>query len=73
MNDVFNSAGILIGNGLFGLAGMLIGVPTFAVLYSIGSEEIKNRLNEKGMNADYDQNKIEFNNQDNTLCNTEEN
>ena len=73
ISPIWVLAGILIGNGLFGLAGMLIGVPTFAVLYSLGSEEISSRLNEKGLKADYDRNKIEFNNQDNTLCNTKEN
>lgn len=52
--------GILVGNGLMGLAGMLIGVPTFAFLYSIVSENISNKLKEKGMYANYDENKIDF-------------
>ena len=46
-------------------------------LYSLGAivhnDAELNRLNEKGLKADYDRNKIEFNNQDNTLCNTKEN
>ena len=73
ISPIWVLAGILIGNGLFGLAGMLIGVPTFAVLYSIVSENITNRLEEKGIIADFNQHQIEFDNQDSKLCNTEEN
>ena len=73
ISPIWVLAGILIGNGLFGLAGMLIGVPTFALLYSIVSEDITYRLDEKGISADFNQHKIEFNNQDSKLCNTEEN
>ena len=43
--------GILVGNGLFGLVGMLIGVPAFAVLYSIVSEHIAWSLKGKGLEA----------------------
>lgn len=52
LSPIWVLAGILIGNGLFGLAGMLIGVPTFAVLYNLVSENIANRLEEKGYNTD---------------------
>ncbi|MBR5521507.1 MAG: AI-2E family transporter [Oscillospiraceae bacterium] len=41
--------GILVGNGLFGLVGMLIGVPTFALLYNLVSENISHNLNSKGI------------------------
>lgn len=40
---------IVIGGGLFGFAGMLIGVPTFAVLYSIVSDYLRDRLKRKGI------------------------
>lgn len=42
---------IIVGGGLFGFAGMVVGVPTFAVLYSLGSEFLRNRLNAKGIDA----------------------
>lgn len=65
ISPIWVLAGILIGNGLFGLVGMLIGVPTFALLYSIVSEDITIRLSEKGIRANYDEHKIDFENQDN--------
>lgn len=40
---------ILLGGGLFGFAGMLIGVPAFAVIYSLIKVGIDNRLNKKGL------------------------
>lgn len=43
---------IAIGGGLFGFAGMLIGVPTFAVIYSLISENISKRLTSKNIVAD---------------------
>ena len=52
LSPIWVLAGILIGNGLFGIAGMLVGVPTFAVLYSLVSENISYRLEEKGFNSD---------------------
>ena len=73
LSPIWILAGILIGNGLFGIVGMLIGVPTFAVLYNIVSETITHRLQEKGMSANYSENKIEFNSQESTLCNSKEN
>jgi len=39
---------ILLGNGLFGVVGMILGVPTFAVIYSIIVSVINNVLKEKG-------------------------
>ncbi len=52
LSPIWVLAGILIGNGLFGIAGMLIGVPTFAVLYKLVSESIADRLEEKGLDSD---------------------
>ena len=43
---------ISIGGGLFGFAGMLIGVPTFAVIYSLISENIDKCLKSKNIKAD---------------------
>ncbi len=43
---------IIVGNGLLGVIGMLIGVPTFAVLYSIVSDIIKSRLRDKSIETD---------------------
>ena len=43
---------IVVGGGLFGFPGMLLGVPTFAVLYSLMREWADRRLAKKGINAD---------------------
>lgn len=40
---------ILIGGGLFGFAGMILGVPIFAVVYSLISELIEYLLEKKSM------------------------
>ena len=40
---------IVIGAGLFGFAGMLLGVPVFALLYAIVRAVSENRLREKGL------------------------
>ena len=42
---------IVVGGGLFGFPGMLLGVPTFAVLYSLMREWADARLAKKGINA----------------------
>jgi len=42
---------ILLGGGLFGFAGMVMGVPTFAVLYYIVQMVINNRLERKKLPA----------------------
>lgn len=42
---------IVVGGGLFGFPGMLLGVPTFAVLYSLMREWADKRLGEKGIDA----------------------
>lgn len=40
---------ILIAGELFGFVGMVLGVPMFAVIYSIIKENVENRLRKKGM------------------------
>ncbi|SHE80836.1 AI-2E family transporter [Alkalibacter saccharofermentans] len=39
---------IILGAGLFGITGMLLGVPTFALIYSLLRDEVNERLKEKG-------------------------
>lgn len=43
---------IIVGAGLFGFAGLIIGVPIFAVLYAFIRELIEMRLERKGMPKD---------------------
>ncbi len=40
---------IVVGGGLFGFIGMLLGVPTFAVLYALVREWVHNRLARKDL------------------------
>lgn len=42
---------ILLGGGLFGFAGMVLGVPVFAVIYSLISEYINYLLEKKNMST----------------------
>lgn len=43
---------IIVGGGLFGFPGMLLGVPTFAVLYSLVKEWAERRLEQKGISLE---------------------
>lgn len=43
---------VTVGGGLFGIAGMIIGVPAFTVLYTLFQRMIQNRLMRKGMPTD---------------------
>ena len=43
---------IMVGGGLFGFAGMLFGVPTFAVIYYLVQRLIAYLLNRKGLPSD---------------------
>ena len=43
---------ILIGGGLFGFAGMILGVPIFAVLYSLINQFVNYRLEIKNLSTD---------------------
>ncbi|MDE6788859.1 MAG: AI-2E family transporter [Ruminococcus sp.] len=42
---------ILVGGGLFGFAGMLLGVPIFAVVYSLINEYVTYRLENKNLST----------------------
>lgn len=42
---------ILLFGGLFGFVGMLIGVPTFAVLYSLAKDGLEHFLRKKGLSC----------------------
>ncbi len=50
---------ILVGGGLFGVVGMFIGVPTFAVIYWLMREYFGERLEKKGMPTDTDAYRVE--------------
>ena len=43
---------IVTGGGLFGFPGMILGVPTFAVLYALVREWVNNRLKAKKIDGD---------------------
>ena len=43
---------IVVGGGLFGFIGMLLGVPTFAVIYTLTRDWTNKRLEEKGIDPD---------------------
>ena len=36
---------VILGGGLFGIVGMLLGVPVFAVIYSLVGENVNNKIN----------------------------
>ena len=40
---------VIIMTGLFGFAGIILGVPIFAVIYTLIREFIHNKLKEKGV------------------------
>lgn len=40
---------IVVGGGLFGFAGMLLGAPTFAVIYTLTRAWVNDRLKKKGL------------------------
>lgn len=40
---------IILGGGLFNFAGVLLGVPTFAVVYSLIAENVQSRLKKRGI------------------------
>lgn len=49
---------IVVGGGLFGFLGMLLGVPTFAVIYVMVREWADHRLDEKGIDGDGNPTKV---------------
>lgn len=42
---------IILGGGLFGVLGMILGIPVFALLYSLGREFINSRLKKKNLST----------------------
>ena len=54
---------ILVGGGLFGFPGMILGVPTFAVLYYYASKFLRKKLKRKNMAEDTEE-YMEFNKYD---------
>ena len=42
---------ILVGGGIFGIIGMFVGVPAFAVIYKFTKEFLEKKLNEKNLPA----------------------
>ncbi len=54
---------ILVGGGLFGFVGMVLGVPTFAVVYYYSSKFLRKRLKRKNMPEDTEE-YLEFNKYD---------
>lgn len=43
---------IVVGGGLFGFVGMLLGVPSFAVIYMLTKEYVAARLKQKGIDGE---------------------
>ncbi len=46
--------GMLVGQGIFGFAGLIIGIPLFAVLYSFVKNRVSHRLQKREMPYDSD-------------------
>jgi len=59
---------ILVGGGLFGFVGMVLGVPTFAVIYYYSSKFLRKKLKRKNMPEDTEEyldfNKYDINRKD---------
>ena len=43
---------VVIGGGMFGILGMFIGVPIFAVIYTAVREVVEYRLNKKNLKVE---------------------
>ena len=43
---------IIVGSGLFGFAGILLGVPVFALIYAIIQAVVEHRLQKRGLSTD---------------------
>ena len=43
---------ILVFGGIFGFAGMVVGVPLFSVLYSVATEQVNKLLKKRGLSVD---------------------
>ena len=42
---------IILGGGLFGVPGMILGIPLFAVLYSVVRQFMNSRLEQQGLST----------------------
>ena len=51
LSPIWVLVSIIVGGGLFGFAGMILGVPAFAVFYALSREFITFKLDEKGINS----------------------
>ena len=54
ISDFWVLVAILISGGIFGFVGMLVGVPIFAVLYTIITDVVNKRLRRKNLPTDTD-------------------
>ena len=50
---------VLVGGGLFGVVGMIVGIPIFAVIFYYGTEIVNNRLANKGFSTSLTDYKID--------------
>ena len=65
---------ILLGGGLFGFLGMILGVPTFAVIYYIVNMIVNNRLERKKLPTNTDcYDKFSYVDSDGTYVHSDEN
>lgn len=49
---------ILVGGGIFGIIGMFVGVPAFAVIYKFAKEYLENKLKKKNLPAQTENYKV---------------
>jgi len=52
LSPIWVLVSIVVGGGLFGFPGMLLGAPTFAVIYTLTRDWTNKRLEEKGIGSD---------------------
>ena len=50
---------VLVGGGLFGVVGMIVGIPIFAVMFYYGTEIVNDRLANKGFSTSLTDYKID--------------
>ena len=50
---------ILVGGGLFGFAGMILGIPIFAVIYAYATKGVNKQLANKGYSIDLNDYKVD--------------
>lgn len=51
ISGMFIMFSVIIGGGLFGIAGMILGVPVFAVIYTVLSKVVNTKLKNKSQNT----------------------